>query len=73
MLPDKQCVYLHIGVFLDGQVEDPAWVVIETPDDIIQSQASIADSGQQQWQHRLQARVTGRRMVAVLLLHRVGG
>lgn len=67
------CVYLHVSVFLDGQVKDPTRVVMETPDDIIQSQASIADGGQQQWQHRLQAGVSRRWVVAVLLLHRVGG
>lgn len=67
------CVYLHIGVLLDRQVEDPAWVVVETADDIIQSKPSIADGGQQQRQHGLQAGVTRRRTVAVLLLHRVGG
>lgn len=66
------CVYLHIGVVLDRQVEDPAWVVIETFDDVIQSKTSITDSGQQQWQHCLQAGVTGRRMIAALLLYRVG-
>ncbi len=65
------CFYLHISVVLDRQVEDLAWVVIETPDDIIQSETSVADSRQQQRQHRFQARVTGRRTLAVLLLDRV--
>lgn len=65
-------MYLHIGVVLDGQVEDPAWVVIETFDDVIQSKTPITDSGQQQRQHRFQAGVTGRRTIAALLLYRVG-
>lgn len=66
-----QCVYLHIGVVLDRQVEDSAWVVIKTLDDIVQSQTSVTDRRQQQRKHRLQAGVTRRRMIAVLLLHRV--
>ena len=66
-------VYLHIGVFLDRQVEDLARVVIQTPDNVVQGQASVADGGQQQWQHRFQARVTGWRTLTVLLLERVGG
>lgn len=65
-------MYLHIGVLLYRQVEDPAWVVIKTPDDIIQSKASVTDSGQQQRQHRLQAGVTRGRVITVLLLYRVG-
>lgn len=62
------CLYLHIGVVLDRQVEDLARVVIKTPDNIIQSKTPITDSGQQQRQHRLQAGVTWRGMIAVLLL-----
>lgn len=67
------CVYLHISVVLHRQVEDLAWVVVKTADDVIQSKTSIADGGQQQRQHRLQAGVTWRRTITVLLLNRVGG
>ncbi len=64
-------MHLHIGVVLDRQVEDPARVVIKSPDDVVQSKTSIADGGQQQRQHRFQAGVTWRRTLAVLLLYRV--
>lgn len=64
--------YLHIGVLLDGQVEDLERVVIKTSDNIIQSQTSLTDGCQQQWQHRLEAGVTRWRTLTVLLLYRVG-
>lgn len=66
-------LYLHVGVVLGRQVEDPSRVVMETLDDVAQSETSIADGGQQQRQHRLQAGVTRRRAFAVLLLYRVRG
>ena len=65
------CVYLHVGVVLSRQVEDPAWVVVKTPDDVIQSETSVADGSQQQRQHCFQTGVTWRRTIAVLLLYRV--
>lgn len=65
-------MYLHIGVLLDRQVEDLAWVVIKTLDNIIQSQTSVTNGSQQQRQHCFQAGVTWRRTLTVLLLYRVG-
>jgi len=65
-------VYLHVGVVLYREVEDLAWIVIKTLDDVIQSKTAIADGGQQQRQHGLQAGVTRRRARAALLLNRVG-
>lgn len=63
--------HLHVGVLLGRQVEDPPGVVVETPDDVPQGEASVADGGEQQRQHGFQAGVAGRRLLGVLLLQRV--
>lgn len=63
--------HLHVGVLLDGQVEDLAWVVVEPFDDVIQGQPSITDGSEQQRQHGLQTWVPRRRTLAVLLFNRM--
>ena len=51
------CSYLYISVVLCGQGEDLAGVVVQALDDIVDSEAPVADGSEEERQHGLQARV----------------
>lgn len=63
------CSYLYISVVLCGQGEDLAGVVVQALDDIVDGEAPVADGGEEEGHHGLQARVAWRGLLRVLLLH----
>lgn len=62
---------LDVGVLLSRQVEDTPRVFVKTPDDVVQSEAAVADRGEEQREHGLQTGKTRRRTLTVLLFDRV--
>lgn len=65
--------HLHVGVLLGREPEDLARVLVEALDDVLHAEPPLRNRRQQQRQHCLQARVTGGRLLPLLLLQRVGG
>lgn len=71
--PRPTCPHLHIGVLLRRQVEDPAGIVVQPLQQVIQTQPALTDCCQQQWQHGFQPWEARGRPGPTLLLQGVRG